>query len=246
MAKIPPEVIKKAERMFRRGKSQAEIARSLNVSYKTVRAWRKKYDWQGEVKKGPPKGNRNAAGAPGNPHPNPPPDRTVHGAYSKVYLDALSDEEKDLLLEIPMDEEDMLIEQIQVFYIRERRILKAIRKYMEAKEPLVPSDVIRTEERRSFNDPKDEVKYENMMAKKVEAGVMLPGKPYSIQTRMTNKDTIIIRLETELSTVQRSKTRSIEALARLRAEKARVEGEKAGDSAVDEWLASVLEVDANG
>ena len=79
-------------------------------------------------KTGAPLGNKNAAGH-GAPIGNQ--NATKHGAYSGVYWDFLQDDEKDI--EIPEDEEAMLIEQIQLFSIRERRIMKAINKYMGEK-----------------------------------------------------------------------------------------------------------------
>ncbi len=82
-----------------------------------------------QKKTGAPLGNKNAAGH-GAPIGNQ--NATKHGAYSGVYWDFfLQDDEKDI--EIPEDEEAMLIEQIQLFSIRERRIMKAINKYMGEK-----------------------------------------------------------------------------------------------------------------
>lgn len=43
-----------------------------------------------------------------------------HGAYSSVYWDVLDESEKDMIEDIPMDEEMLLIEQIQLFAVRER------------------------------------------------------------------------------------------------------------------------------
>lgn len=84
---------------------------------------------------GQPK-NQNAKGGSGNPNPNPPPDRTKHGGYVPVFMDALDSDEQELLESIPEDTELQLMEQIQLFSIRERRILKAINKYREQKERL--------------------------------------------------------------------------------------------------------------
>ena len=54
---------------------------------------------------------------------------------------------------------------------------------------------------------------------------------------------VIARLEQELSTVQSKKTKAIEALSKYRLEKAKLESESAGNDAVDDWIAAVLEED---
>ena len=55
-------------------------------------------------------------GGSGNPNPNPPPDRTKHGGYVPVFMDALDSDEQELLESIPEDTELQLMEQIQLFY----------------------------------------------------------------------------------------------------------------------------------
>ena len=50
----------------------------------------------------------------------------------------------------------------------------------------------------------------------------------------------IVTLETELTKIQKAKTKAIEALAQLRMEKQKVENETAGNAAVYDWIAAVL------
>ena len=78
-------------------------------------------------------GNKNAVGNRGGPLK--PGDKIAekHGAYSSVYWDVLDESEKDMIEDIPMDEEMLLIEQIQLFAVRERRIMAAINKYRNMK-----------------------------------------------------------------------------------------------------------------
>ena len=140
----------------------------------------------------------------------------------------------------------MLLEQIQLFSIRERRILKAINKYREQKGDVAVADVTRFENKRFFDDKEEEIEYNRRQKKKVEDGEILPGMPYSIQTHTSNKDMIIARLEQELSTVQSKKTKAIEALSKYRMEKAKMESESAGNEAVDDWIAAVLGEDVVG
>ena len=186
---------------------------------------------------GQPK-NQNAKGGSGNPNPNPPPDRTKHGGYVPVFMDALDSDEQELLGSIPEDTELQLMEQIQLFSIRERRILKAINKYREQKGEVAVMDVNRSESKRSFKE--EEAEYDRRQKEKVDNKEILPGKSYNIATHTANKDMIIARLEQELSTVQSKKTKAIEALSKYRIEKARLESESAGNDAVDDWIAAVL------
>ena len=154
MPRAPSEKVTQAEKLFNDGMPMVEIAKKLGVSDGTVRSWKNRYGWGKNSKKnkcnvakksdkksatlqkkkrGGQPGNQNAKGGPGNPHPNPPPDRTKHGGYVPVYMDALDEDEQDLIETVPKDPELQLIEQIQLFSIRERRILKAINKYREQK-----------------------------------------------------------------------------------------------------------------
>ena len=154
MPRAPSEKVTQAEKLFNDGMAMVEIAKKLEVSDGTVRSWKNRYGWGKASKKnkcnvakksekknatlqkkkrgGQPK-NQNAKGGSGNPNPNPPPDRTKHGGYVPVFMDALDSDEQELLDSIPEDTELQLMEQIQLFSIRERRILKAINKYRDQK-----------------------------------------------------------------------------------------------------------------
>lgn len=155
MPRAPGRKIVEAEKLFHGGMAMVDIARKLDVSDGTVRSWKNRYGWGDASKKndcsvakkidkknatmqkkkrgGQPQ-NKNAKGASGNPNPNQPPDRTKHGGYVPVFMDALDEEEQELVECIPEDEETLLIEQIQLFSIRERRILRAMNKYRSREE----------------------------------------------------------------------------------------------------------------
>lgn len=237
MPRAPNDKAVQAEKLFDSGMAMADIARRLEVSAATVRSWKSRYGWGDQQKRkrsaankenaasqkrkrGGQPGNQNSKGVSkgkGNPHPNPPPDRTKHGAYKPVFLDALDDDEQNLLQSIPDDEEKLLMEQIQLFSIRERRILKAINKYRGMEGSVVVADVSRHDSKRTFRDSKEEEEYNARQRAKVDLGKILPGKPYEMSVHATNKDLVIARLEQELSTVQGKKTKAIEALSRFRA-----------------------------
>lgn len=261
MPRAPSEKVVEAEKLFNEGMAMVDIAKKLGISDGTVRSWKNRYGWGGTSKKnkcnvakksnkksatlqkrkkvGQP-GNKNAKGGSGNPNPKPPPDRTKHGGYVPVFMDALDEDEKELVAAVPEDEEVLLLEQIQLFSIRERRILKAINKYREMKGDVTVADVSRFEEKRAFKDKEEEAEYDRRQKKKVDEGDILPGKSYNIQTHTTNKDMVIARLEQELSTVQSKKTKAIEALSKFRLEKAKIESENAGNDAVNDWISAVL------
>lgn len=265
MPRAPSEKKADAENLFRKGMKLTEIAKKLDVPEGTVRSWKNRGKWGEKAskkkqcnvakkdeetnatlqkrKRGAQPGNQNSKGVSkgkGNPHPNPPPNRTKHGGYVPVFMDALDDEEQALVDNVPDDEEILLMEQIQLFSIRERRILKAINKYRGQNGDVTVANVTRFDNKRSFKSKEEEEEYERRQQEKIDKKEILPGKTYSVQTHTTNKDMIIARLEQELSTVQSKKTKAIEALSKFRLEKAKIESESAGNDAVDDWIAAVF------
>lgn len=264
MPRAPSEKIIEAEKLFNDGMAMVEIAKKLGVSDGTVRSWKNRYGWSNKLKKnncnvakkesnktatlqkkkrGGQPHNQNAKGGSGNPNPQNriSPDAAVkHGGYTPVFMDALDEDEKELVTAVPEDEEQLLLEQIQLFSIRERRILKAINKYREQKGDVSISSVTRFEEKRAFQDKEEEAEYNRRQKKKVDNGDKLPGKSYSIQTNTANKDMVIARLEQELSTVQSKKTKAIEALAKLHLEKKKLEGNNQDNDIVKAWTEKIL------
>lgn len=256
---------REAERLYLESKGNlklVEIAEKLKLPDNKIRKWKSLDGWEAKLhpaagknskkkqverstsekgsvppKRGAPKGNKNAKGASGNPAPKKP---VKHGGYTPVFMDALDEDEQELVGGVPEDEETLLIEQIQLFSIRERRILKAINKYRGQNGEVAVADVTRFEEKRTFKDKEEEAEYDRRQQEKVDNGDRLPGKSYNIQTHTSNKDLIIARLEQELSTVQSKKTKAIEALSKIRLEKAKIEQETAGSDAVDDWISAVL------
>ena len=148
--------------------------------------------------------------------------------------------EKDMIEDIPMDEEMLLIEQIQLFAVRERRIMIAINKYRSMKGEVSLYGFNRSESKRTFKTEEDKQLYEERIEKKISAEERLPGDMYNMQTTMENKDNMIARLEKELSTVQSKKTKAIEALAKLRLEKQKIAGESKGNEVVRAWAEAVV------
>ena len=258
---------KQAERLYLESKGNiklVEIAEKLGLPDNKVRKWKSLDNWEGKLnptkaekrkkkpverstkekgsvppknKVGAPKGNKNAKG---HKNPVPPPDTTKHGGYSAVYWDVLDEEELGLIEEIPKNEEDLLIEQIQLFSVRERRIMKAINKYRNIDGPVAIAFTQRSERKRSFDTPEDEQEYNRLVREKIDKGERMPGKEYGTFTQTDNKDNIIARLESELSNVQSKKTKAIEALSRIHLEKAKLEGDNKGNDIVKSWADKVL------
>lgn len=256
---------KEAERLYLESNGNmklVEIAEQLKLPDNKIRKWKSLDGWEAKLhpvteknskkkqgerstsekgsvppKRGAPKGNKNAKGARGNPSPKKP---IKHGGYTPVFMDALDEDEQELISRVPEDTEQQLMEEIQLSSIRERRVLEAINKYREQNGDVAVSDVTRFEDKRSFKNKEEEAEYDRRQKIKVDKGDILPGKNYSIQTHTTNKDMIIARLEQELSTVQRAKTKAIETLYKYRIENAKIKSESADHDVVDDWIAAVV------
>lgn len=261
MPRAPSEKAKEAEKLYRKGIPLVDIAKKLDVSAGTVRSWKNRYGWDDKAKKnsrnvatksnvksnadatlqkkksGAPPGNQNAKGGRGNPSPKKP---IKHGVYAQPFMDALGEDEQELVDSMSDDAELLLIGEIQLASIRERRILQAINKLREQKGDVVVADVTRSEEKRSFRDEEEEAEYNRRQKAKVDAGELLPGKSYNIQTHTINKDVTLARWEQELSSVQSKKTKAIEALYKYRFECQKADNENNGNEMVDDWMAGII------
>lgn len=224
-----------------------DIAAELGVSEELVRKWKNQDKWdkvtlpkeKSNVAKhrGGQPGNKNAVGNRGGA-PKKNKNAEKHGAFSKVYLDSLDEEELDLIASMDDGEEFQLILQLQVFAVRERRIMKSIQRYreLEAKnDGMAVKTISNTRKEEDITDG---------------SGEAIGGGVYKKVTtlRATQMEAImnsIITLESELTRIQKAKTKAIEAIAKLRLEKARIENESTGNSTVDDWIAAVLEEDTD-
>lgn len=251
-----------AEKMYRSGMKLVDIAKKMEVPEGTVRRWKSTQKWDDKGKRksersekkegkkkanvrkpGPPKGNKNAEGS-GAPDGNK--NALKHGGYSAVYWDVLSDEEREMIEETPSSEEVLLMEQIQLFAVRERRLMKAINKYTEAKGGQYVSGVMSFEEKRKFKTPEEEENYKTAVQEKVKKGERLPGEWHSIQTSTGAAIDLVARLERELTSVQSKKTKAIDSLIRLRIENRKLDEAGKGNELVDDWIASIMGEDQEG
>lgn len=230
------DMIKNARADWENGMKYKEIAEKYGVSESTVKSWASRY-WKKDKgcnqkrkksqpsknkksqPQGAPKGNKNACG---NGAPLGNDNATKHGGYSAVYWDTLTDEEKALIDDMPKDEETLLIDQIKMCSVRERRLLMAIADMKKQKGNQVLASVSRTENKRAFATKEDKELYDEIQAEKVANRDILPGETYSLYTLTESKDTALARLEAELTRIQNAKTKAITALAKLNIEKERL------------------------
>lgn len=245
-----PESIE-AEELYHKGMSLVEIAKKLGKPEGTVRRWKSTQAWDGNKKKqsersgkkktnvrkcGAPKGNKNAQGH-GAPERNQ--NALKHGGYSDVYWDFLREGE-EALLNTPEDEEILLLEQIRLFNIRERRIMLAINKYMDVSSGQYISGALKIEDKRVFKNTTEKSEYELIVKKKVMNEERLPGEKYNQQTTTQATIDLIARLEKELTSIQSKKTKAIDTLSKLHIEKQKIEGENKGNDFVRTWAENVL------
>lgn len=141
----------KAEYIARKSKGEKvnlrELAESMGVAYSSVRNWKREDKWDDALPKkkrgGQPgnknsKGKRNAAGShPGAPLRNKNAEKD--GAYSTVFFDMLTDEEKDFVEKAPLGSREALEHEMKILKFREHKILALIAEYEKA-----PQDALYT------------------------------------------------------------------------------------------------------
>lgn len=137
MARAPDDRIKQAKAMYLKGMKLVEIASQLNLPEGTVRRWKSTHKWdsersdknseRSERKRGGQPGNRNSSGGPpGNKK------AVTTGEFETLFFDCLDPEEKELAAAVPQDKEQLLLQEIQLLTVRERRMLKRIENLRQA------------------------------------------------------------------------------------------------------------------
>lgn len=127
-----------------------EIASQLNLSPGTIRGWKSKDDWENRLngtlqknterskRKGGQPGNKNAVGH-GAPEKNK--NAVTTGEFETLLFDCLDDEERRLVQAVPTDKEKLLLQEIQLLTVRERRMLKRIENLKQAEFTTVKKKV---------------------------------------------------------------------------------------------------------
>ena len=121
-----------------------EIASQLNLSPGTIRGWKSKDDWDTKLngtlrknmerskrKKGAQPRNKNAVGHGGT---GPPRNKNAvtTGEFETLFFDCLDPEERRLAEAVSLDKEQLLLQEIQLLTVRERRMLKRIENLRQA------------------------------------------------------------------------------------------------------------------
>lgn len=126
------------------------IAEDLNVSEEQVRKWKNQDQWD---KVTLPKGNSNVTkhkgGQPGNKNavgnnggaPKQNKNAVTTGEFETLLFDCLDPEERRLVQAVPADKEKLLLQEIQLLTVRERRMLKRIENLKQAEFTTVKKKV---------------------------------------------------------------------------------------------------------
>ena len=115
-----------------------EIASQLNISSGTIRGWKSKDSWDtqlnGTLRKNTEHSKRKRGGQPGNKNAEghggtgPPENKNAlkTGEFETLFFDCLEPEEQKLIQAVQLDKEQLLLQEIQLLTVRERRMLKRI------------------------------------------------------------------------------------------------------------------------
>ena len=139
----------RAEYIERRAKGEKvnlrELAERAGLSYSYVRNRKRDEKWDETAppkRKGGQKGNKNSKGkrnAAGSHKGAPAGNKNAEkdGAYSTVFFDRLTDEEKELIAKTPLEVRAALEHEMKILKFRENKILSKIAEYEDAEEGAV-------------------------------------------------------------------------------------------------------------
>lgn len=214
MARAPDKRIEQAKGMYLKGMKLVEIASQLNLPEGTVRSWKNRYKWDCNVakekrnvakrKKGGQPGNQNATGPPENKN------AVKTGEFEALFFDCLDPEEKRLTEMVTPDKEQLLLQEIQLLTVRERRMLKRIEMLKNMEQPTADENI----------EPEEQVPA-GMSVTGYRSGIE-KGKP----TVLKEYEGIlgqIQSIEDALTRVQARRQRAIEALHKFGYDDARLE-----------------------
>lgn len=228
---------------YKSGIKPKKLAEETGISINTIKSWisrekkkdaekaavkksasKKKKDAPGTGKRGAPPGNQNAKGGRGGGAPFRNRNAEKHGAFSKIYYDAIDNDELSMIASMENDEESQLEFQLQLFTIRERRLMQRIKQYKDMEEVskgLGVSSVSKAKETHMRLD---------VDGRPVLDADQKPLYDTVSEKTLTHTATImssIMTLEAELTKAQRAKTKAIDSLAKLRNERRKLEIEEA-------------------
>ena len=138
MARAPDPRIEQAKVMYLQGTKLVEIASQLNLPEGTVRRWKSTHRWDNanvrikksersrKRKRGAQPGNKNSSGNRGGAAPENNKKAVTTGEFETLLFDCLDPEEQRLAQTVPEDKQKLLMQEIQLLTVRERRMLKRI------------------------------------------------------------------------------------------------------------------------
>ena len=201
---------------YQKGMKYKEIAKKYGVTLNTVKSWKTRCKWSKGMKKGVhtksekvctqkggQPGNKNAVGNPGGAAPVQNKNAIKTGEFEALFFDALDPEERQLIGLVRPDKEALLLQEIQLLTVRERRMLKRIESIRMAAEDCEKEKAIGM----------TAVKYRTGMEKeKTTDLVEYTGALGQIQS-----------IEDALTRVQARRQRAIDSLHRMGCDDARME-----------------------
>lgn len=211
MARAPNEKVEQAKSLYDKGLKLIEISSQLNVPEGTVRSWKNRYHWDCNVAKekcnvakkrgGQPK-NKNAVGNTGGAALPENKNAVKTGEFETLFFDCLEPDEQKLIQAVQPDKEQLLLQEIQLLTVRERRMLKRIESLKLLEQTSDPEDDQGEDELEKAPPGMSVTKYKSGMEK---------GKP----TLLREYEGIlgqIQSIEDALTRVQARRQRAIEAL----------------------------------
>lgn len=124
---------------YQTGMKYKDIAEKYGVTINTVKSWKTRYQWSNDkkksvhtksekvcIQKGGQPGNKNAVGNKGGAAPKENKNAVKTGEFETLFFNALEEDEKQLIGMIQLDKEQLLLQEIQLLTVRERRMLKRI------------------------------------------------------------------------------------------------------------------------
>lgn len=189
-----------------------EIASMLNEDERVIAVWKSRDKWNvvqqskkrcTSKKKGGKLGNKNAVGNKGGAAPEKNKNAVKTGEFEALFFDALEEDEKRLISMVQLDKGQLLLQEIQLLTVRERRMLKRIEDLKRAAED------------------QEEIKAAGMTAVKYKSGT--EKDKWTDLTEYTGALGQIQAVEDALTRVQARKQKAIDSLHRYGFDDARLE-----------------------
>lgn len=181
----------KIKKDYKKGLKYKEICDKYSITQNQLKTIIRKYKLT-RTKSNAQKGNQNAKGNKGG-HALPKNKNAVTtGEYENFLNDVLEEDEKNILNSSEIKrEKDLLLDEYKVLHIREKRMLKRIKRLADGKEMTVKS--IRDTNKKHYATTTDR----------------------EIVTELEARDELIQRIEEGITRVQEAKRRCIETINKL-------------------------------